>query len=539
MTTNSRSGKNVILLHLESISRANLWQFRNELGTVWRLMSQSLQFNRFFSSATSTTMAVTDLYYGDSSGSDLCPLYQISRVMPPNSEKFAHLGVIVQSRDYDWYTFHADPYRKKESAIQNRHVFINDFDVPSLCEKALRQMAEAKRDGRRFFAYFWDDSPHLAFPSPVKDRAGGVAGRLRTAYALADASLNRLLAGLAELGLWDDTIIVGFGDHGDEPWSHGLNRGYCHSLAPYASLTWAPMFIFDPGRFQPGIDSRLASMVDLKPTLLGLLFPDDPPAAPATLFAGLDLFRSQREFAFSQNMFALQREYSDPEQGMVKGYAVTDGAYRLVVSSGGRDPDHGGMEFYCDQADPANSLNLLKFFKLDRHGEISRFHPPPDAVAKYFPCVFGSSQVESLRASFRKLKSALREFVKDKEAAAMAEYDAVTASAPEDLLEEVMGKWLESYRAEVENTRSTESGSGHIDSMRAFLRRPKPDPVKQPGLAEKYAAKSGENLLLLWERDPRAKAFLAANPEIWASCAALAAGSFSPLYSTVLSNREA
>lgn len=95
----------------------------------------------------------------------------------------------------------------------------------------------APKENRPFYAYFWDDSSHLAFSSQFKDDAPSVPERLRIAYALIDASLNRLLSGLAELGLWDNTIIIGFGDHGDEAWSHGLNRRYCHSLSPYASLT--------------------------------------------------------------------------------------------------------------------------------------------------------------------------------------------------------------------------------------------------------------------------------------------------------------
>ncbi|MDR1535486.1 MAG: sulfatase-like hydrolase/transferase, partial [Planctomycetota bacterium] len=394
--------KNLIVIHLESISRTNLWQYRNDLGTVWRLMSRSLQFNRFFSSATSTVMAYTDLSYGDSSLFDSCPVFPLTKRYPKNKEAFSELWVECLARGYRVFNFSSSPYHKRVEDAGKFGAAVNNPDIPVLCEKALGRMAAAKREGWRFYAYFWDDSSHLAYPSPIKDRAEGVAGRLRRAYALIDASLNRLLSGLVELGLWDETVVIGFGDHGDEAWSHGLNRGYCHCLVPYASLAWTPMFIFDPGRFPPAITGQLASMVDLKATALGLLFPDQPSQFPRTPFSGLDLFRERREFAFSQNMFALQREYSDPERGMIKGYAATDGDYRLVVSSGGRKPEEGGMELYCDQADPANSLNLLKFFRLDREGGIRRFVQPPEAVASNFTCVFEPPRVESLRAAFNR-----------------------------------------------------------------------------------------------------------------------------------------
>ena len=423
--------KNLLFLHLESISRTNLWQYRNELGTVWRLMSESLQFNRFFTTSTSTDMTMTDLIYGDSSVKDASPTYQTSKAVR-NMPGF--------SRYFDWprpnhnlYTFHSSPYSRASENVGPAGAYLNLPDLPAMCERSLQHLAKCKHDGRNFIAYFWDDSSHLAFVSQYKEQAKSVAERMRVAYALVDASLNRLLSGLIELGLWDDTIIIGFGDHGDEAWSHGLNRGYCHSLPPYASLVWTPMFIFHPKRFAPGITGQLASMVDLKDTAHGLLFPDAPPPARNTPFAGVDLFREKREFAFSQNMFALQREYSDPEQGMVKGYAVTDGNYRLLAHSGGKNRGEGGLALYCDQADPANSLNLLRFFRLGREGDIRGFSPPPDAVAKHFTGTFGSAQVEELGAAYARLRETLRNFVRDKEDWALRQYEAILNGPIEEL----------------------------------------------------------------------------------------------------------
>ncbi len=407
--------KNVLLLHLESISRASLWQYRGEFGTVWRLMSKSLQFSRFFASSTSTDMSMTDVLYGDSSCKDFYPLYSASRQLRPDPGRFIELGLECALRGCKWMYFGSSPYSIKHETDTETVTSANNPDTFWLCDKALASMIEAKERGKQFCAYFWDDTSHLAYPSPYKDQGKGIGERLRIAYALVDASLDRLIAGMAKCGLLDDTIIIGFGDHGDEAWSHGLNRGYCHAITPYASLVWTPMFIFDPQRFRPAITEQLANMIDIKPTVMGMLFPDSPSTYRPTPFSGVDLFKDTRALAFSQNMFALQREYSDPERGMTKGYGVTDGNYRLVVSSGGDTPHNRGMELFCDQSDPSNSLNLLRFFKLDRHGDIRRFSPPPDAAVDHFASVFRPPREESMRAAFARLKPALRAFVEEKE----------------------------------------------------------------------------------------------------------------------------
>lgn len=428
-----RKQRNILLLHLESISRANLWQYRNELGTVWRLMSESLQFNRFYTNSTSTAMSQVDVMYGDSSVRDASPTFNGSRVKLTDYSRFVDFVQEPPLRHYLRFIFTANPYARRRELVSDGGVGLNEPDSLLMCQKALSHIKKAHEAGKSFFAYFWDGSSHLAYPCQQKDRVESIPDRLRVGYSLVDRSTNHLLAGLANLGIWDETIIVGFGDHGDEPWSHGLNRGYAHALVPYASQCWTPMFIYHPTVVSPGIDSRLVSAVDIKPTTVGMVFPEEPPVPERTMFAGVDIFKKNREFAFSQNMFALQRELSDPEKGMTKGYAVTDGRYRLVAKSGGDNVEAGGVELYCDQADPANSLDLLRFFERSPAAKIVRFRPPQDAVAEHFFAVFGESQVESVIAAYNKLHPILCDHIKNKNEQAMKEYEAIMASSVEML----------------------------------------------------------------------------------------------------------
>ena len=71
------------------------------------------------------------------------------------------------------------------------------------------------------------------------------------------------------LGLYDDTIFVIYGDHGEGFWEHDLNQ---HDNTIYQEGVKIPLIIHEPGRFQRGkrVDT-LTDQVDIFPTVLDLL----------------------------------------------------------------------------------------------------------------------------------------------------------------------------------------------------------------------------------------------------------------------------
>jgi lipoteichoic acid synthase len=72
-----------------------------------------------------------------------------------------------------------------------------------------------------------------------------------------------------ELGLYDDTIFVIYGDHGEGFWEHDLNQ---HDNTIYQEGVKVPLIIHEPGRFQQGKHvETLTDQVDILPTVLDLL----------------------------------------------------------------------------------------------------------------------------------------------------------------------------------------------------------------------------------------------------------------------------
>ncbi|MBI5091218.1 MAG: sulfatase-like hydrolase/transferase [Candidatus Hydrogenedentes bacterium] len=81
-----------------------------------------------------------------------------------------------------------------------------------------------------------------------------------------DTQLGRLFDGLKQRGLYDKTVIVLTGDHGEEFYEH---RGWWHGDTLYDEQLHVPLILKLPGN-TPAVNDHLARHVDLAPTLLHL-----------------------------------------------------------------------------------------------------------------------------------------------------------------------------------------------------------------------------------------------------------------------------
>lgn len=84
---------------------------------------------------------------------------------------------------------------------------------------------------------------------------------------LVDDSVGRILQGLADLGLAEDTVVCFAADHGELLGDHGL---MCKGPFHYEGLLRVPMIWRWPGRFAARATDALAGLVDFAPTVLDL-----------------------------------------------------------------------------------------------------------------------------------------------------------------------------------------------------------------------------------------------------------------------------
>lgn len=124
----------------------------------------------------------------------------------------------------------------------------------------------------------WDNKPDAA-AFIVPPNAGTTAEQqkkaIRAYYAcitFVDAQLGKLIDGLEEFGLLDNTIIVFWSDHGYNLGEHGQWQ----KQTLFEKTSKQPLFISVPGYTQNASTDAIVQMVDLYPTLAGLTGLDAP-----------------------------------------------------------------------------------------------------------------------------------------------------------------------------------------------------------------------------------------------------------------------
>ena len=113
--------------------------------------------------------------------------------------------------------------------------------------------------------------------------------------AYVDAQIARLFEYLKSKGMWDNTIIVLTGDHGQAFYEHGFAS---HASAIFDEVMKVPLVIRAP-QLKPGTEDRLAQHVDIPPSIVGLL---GLPAHPS--FQGIDLLNTAPDPKRSAYMLA-------------------------------------------------------------------------------------------------------------------------------------------------------------------------------------------------------------------------------------------
>ena len=381
--------KNLVILHLESISRQRLAAFAAVLPHTTRLLREALAFDNFFSSATSTRMVVGHLFHGNDFEYDTATTFEGMKAEVNNP----HLFSILRDRGYNAELIclngfqHVRPIKLRSWSDDLPPIWATN-DFPTLIARF-----DALTDAAPFAIYVWDLISHIEHSLALAPHSHGLTDQIRRACAVADDAVGKMRAILERKGLLDNTTIVLYGDHGDDTWTHGFKNGMIHGTEPYTDIIWTPLAIRDPG-LTPGTVDHMASTIDIAPTCLSLLGIGAKFSFP---YSGVDLLHGAADFAYSQNFCANQ---SNGPVGIAKAFSVTDKTYTLLASS-------RGLELYAHRLDPGNHCNLLHFFTLDKTGRpVLQAHP---GAAGHFRAGWEETPhaVERLVDDFQRLRSAL------------------------------------------------------------------------------------------------------------------------------------
>ncbi len=122
-----------------------------------------------------------------------------------------------------------------------------------------------KNGGRRFFAWIHLYDPHTPYepPSPFREQYPGHPYRGEVAYT--DAQLGSFFSYLKEKKLWERTLLVVTGDHGEGLGEHGEAT---HGYFIYDSTVHVPLIVHAPFRFPARTIAAPVEHVDILPTIL-------------------------------------------------------------------------------------------------------------------------------------------------------------------------------------------------------------------------------------------------------------------------------
>jgi arylsulfatase A-like enzyme len=172
------------------------------------------------------------------------------------------------------------------------HVFDphNPYEPP---EEECRSVARRLEPGYRgSLGCSADRRPELPIPPPEDRRWHEALYRAEVAYT--DRQIGRLLDGLREMGLDENTVVLIVSDHGEEFWTRldrekalGYEANADHGHTLYRELLHVPALLRVPGR-APGVLRGPAETVDLFPTLLRLVGVEPPPNEGQDLTPRLD-----------------------------------------------------------------------------------------------------------------------------------------------------------------------------------------------------------------------------------------------------------
>ena len=198
--------------------------------------------------------------------------------------------------------------------------------------------------GSPFFCWLHFYDPHLPYEPPEPFRSDPSLSAYDGEVANVDLSVGRVFDKLRRLGLYDSTLIIAAGDHGEGFGEHG-ELG--HGIFCYQETLAVPLLMRLPGgRPRSAVVNDTVDLVDILPTVLEAVGAPAPPFVQGTSLLPLVSGKRgpERELYF-ESFYAQEDMGGAPLTGLITG--------------GRKYIDLPRSELYDLTADPGEKNNLL------------------------------------------------------------------------------------------------------------------------------------------------------------------------------------
>ncbi|MCA1740238.1 MAG: sulfatase-like hydrolase/transferase [Actinobacteria bacterium] len=286
--TSRTERRNVVLIHLESTRAQSVTPYNEDLKTtpfLDELARSSLLAERAYTIVPNTLKASVSVNRG------IEPRLWPSAEMAPDGIPARGLADLLKEQGYNTVFFQSstenfenfrhhvkdfgyEEYYPLESMDTDDFERSNYFGYEdNIMLKPSEQWLEKHRD-KPFVAKYLTGTGHHEYLPPTRYGLEDFSeddklNRYLNCLRYQDIFVKNLFDQYRELGVYENTIFVVFGDHGEGFGEHGR---YAHENNPYEESLRIPLIIHDPKRFQSGEwVEGLSNLTDILPTVLDLL----------------------------------------------------------------------------------------------------------------------------------------------------------------------------------------------------------------------------------------------------------------------------
>jgi lipoteichoic acid synthase len=287
--TSDTEKKNVVFIHLESTRARSTTPYNKNIDTtpyLEELSKHSLTAENAYTIVPHTSKAITAI----NCGIDPHLVRDITEA-EPNGIPAKCLPKLLDEQGYNsvWFSSATEHFEDRRELVDN-FGYGDFFPVDDMDKTGFQRsnyfgyeddiMLQPSKDwleqhdDKPFIATYLGVTGHHDY-QPIyrygreKYSKDSALNNYQNEVRYLDFFVKNVIDQYKELGLYDDTIFVIYGDHGEGFWEHDLNQ---HDNTIYQEGIKVPLIIHEPGRFQN--EKRvetLTDQVDILPTVADLL----------------------------------------------------------------------------------------------------------------------------------------------------------------------------------------------------------------------------------------------------------------------------
>jgi len=290
-------GKNVIVIQMEAFQNFPIHLSLNdqELTPVLNGLAQDgFYFPRVFQQIGQGNTSDAEFM----SNTSIYPTAAVAMSTGYGDRELPSMPRLLEKRNYESATFHVNDVKfwdrdKLYPALKFTHYYdkpnykndhFNEFGASDeeLYKFGIRTLAKLHRENKPFYAQFVTVSSHFPFNVPedrmkiaIPDSLKGTQlGNYLAAVNYTDYAIGTLIEQLKQNGMWEDTVLVIYGDHfGLQPQDNDpamISQALGIKYDPRVTRFNIPLLIHVPG--VPGQEvKQVGGQVDIMPTLANLL----------------------------------------------------------------------------------------------------------------------------------------------------------------------------------------------------------------------------------------------------------------------------